>query len=311
MQKPFEYYFNYYFNEIKTRSRFPITNNTTYTYFTNMILEDIFIRKGFIDHSIKLSSNPEETKEQLNEIVCQNTNSLLADPELNYISDTDFEQFTQLVFFKYLLENSIIYSPLKNGTSTTISKCLKDEQINIAAMTQGINNKDHNFYQTLLFKNIFKLKELYCLLPKYTSGTNFQRSIAGINYQVKINSSYGEYLENFPCKYIAQAVFSYPAFGNNTDSNIALIDDITPELFPLWQPENGPNKYLQEHMNSELVCFKVYEIEDDLRKFMPNPKARRPTLYAPIDIRIVKPIIPDDEFIRQQLLLGKYILNHP
>lgn len=310
MTEPFGYIFAHYFNEIKAHSHFPITSDTTYTSFTNMVLKDIFIRKGFVHHSDIVSPQPEIQKNQLYEIYFTNFDKLIADPELKHISDTTFEQFTELVLFKYLLENKIIYPPLNNGSQAIISKCLKDEQINIAAMTQGISIKNHHFYQTLLFKNIFKLNEFYCLLPKYTPGTNFQRSIAGINYQTKINSSSGEHMENFPCKYIAQAVFSYPVFNENQSTDIALLEDITPDLFPLWQPQNGPNKYLQEHINSEVVCFRVYEIQEDLSPSVKNPKARRPTLLNPEYVKIVSPVISDDEFISQQLLLYKYIIRY-
>ena len=188
----------------------------------------------------------------------------------------------------------------------TVTHCIKDEQINVVAMTEGVSWKGQ-FHQTILCKRLPE-DVYYILVPKVYSRSQFKKSIVGKGFQRYINDEYGRPdLIGFRNANVAYSVKSYWLVNNSVD----LWREICGELFPLWDPEEGPFSHVATY-NSNIVLFRVYETEDSVEKYVENPNVRTPKLINPSGVKITigKPVIDNTEFLRQQQILENILKKH-
>jgi len=245
--------------------------------------------------------------------VKKNEDKILNDDEFGFFAaGVTWDVFAELLVFDFLLKSDCIYKPLAENVAVTVSRCLKDEQINIAAMTKGNKvNSEYHFYQTIIFKDSRKypLGELYFLIPKIQNTSEFTRSIPGIDFQIDINKKYGDELLEFPINYVAQGVINYPLFDRaRPESSLGLINTLCQELFTLWEPRWGPQEHMMEH-DSEIIAFRVYEISEDMRNYIRNYRGRVPSVEGGVaQVTIKQPILSEHKFRFQQVELLKILL---
>lgn len=192
----------------------------------------------------------------------------------------------------------------------TVNRCVKDEQVNVLAMTEGVVWKGKLFHQTILCKNREKVPKetLFCILvPKAYPSSEFMKSPDGKMYQKQINAKYGPDLAGFRNAYVAQVVKLFGLPNNNA----AMWNEICEKLFPLWDPKEGPYKHIKEH-RSNIVLFRVYETVETVDEYVKDPHLRRPGLLDPdgVDIAIGAPVTDDVEFERQQSILEDILKKH-
>lgn len=293
-------------NNIALLDNLMITNNTTYEAFVNQLLVDTLNRNGYLQNQSIDIVNPSEQHEKLHDIYLKNFDTLVKNETLKLIAeDTTFDEFESLLVYDFFLQSDCIYTPLTANSIVTVNHCLKDEQINVAAMTLGIPNGKETFYQTIICKNTNQcpVGNIYILVPKVTGSTEFQKSIAGINFQTMINKNYGFELECFKNNYIAQSVTNYPIHNLND------LEILCKDIFPLWEAKGGPYEHINEH-NSDLVAFRVYKITENLVGHIKNPRSRRPAINnGSVRVNILQPVLDDKRFRYQQVKLLKLLMH--
>lgn len=306
-------------DKLAAMQKLHIVNNAPYKDFVNAVIHDALVRsqciRSSLDNVTAGSGDTSAQHEWLYGVYAKNCDRLATSREWQVFSDgTTFDVFEELLVYDFLLRTDCIYRPLAEGSVVLVDRCLKDEQINIVAMTEGIPVNGECFYQTITCKNPLKypVDKLYFLVPKVTTKSDYQRSIAGLNFQKSINSDYGEELQKFPNVYVAQAVIDYPVFNrDNPQGSLPLLEQLCQELFPLWEPERGPLAYMQEHSRSSIIAFRVYRTDEDVGKHIKSYRKKVPAVRdGGAKATILHTVISDDEFRRQQLILLKAILHH-
>lgn len=189
-------------------------------------------------------------------------------------------------------------------SSQFISGCIKDEQSNIVAMTEGVRYKGKHFHQTILCKNK-EIKCWYIFAPKVTLQSDYKLNSFGEMFQSTITSHYGKELQSFKNYYAAYADTSYPVGKNN---NLKLWESICAELFPLWEP-SSPDNHIKEH-NSKIMLFRVYKADAIVDNLIKDRKIRLPALKKRLThINLKDPVINDREFERQKNTLEKILMK--
>lgn len=177
------------------------------------------------------------------------------------------------------------------NTTIQVSHCLKDEQINIRAMTEGINFDNKRFFQTILCKKVV-INRWYILVPKVQEKSSFERSEKGKLYQRESNILYGERFDDFPLKYVAKAVDNISL--EHVNNTMKFWSNVCERLFPLWNAQS-PQSHIATH-NSYIVLFRVYETSESLNGHIENRDKRRPSCLRQLPIKEYNPVIDDKEF---------------
>ena len=175
---------------------------------------------------------------------------------------------------------------------------LKDEQINILAMTKGFQFKNKNFIQTILCKKV-QIKKWYILVPKLQKISVFSKSSRGLIVQNLANDFYGDRFEKFPLTYVAYSEYLYRLPDNKNTYNIW--EQICTNIFPLWDPIS-PKSHVSGH-NSDIVLFRVYKTNENLESLIENKDGRRPSCKPYSYFSIDSPVISDEEFSDQKTIL--------
>lgn len=271
-------------DKLAATQKLQFAKDTPYKDFVNVVIYDALVKSQCIrsspDNAAAGSGDTRARHERLHEVYAKNCDRLATSEWQIFSDETTFEEFEDLLVYDLLLRTDCIYRPLAEDSVVLIDRCLKDEQINFAATTEGISIKGERFYQTIICKDPQKypIGKLYFLVPKVTSKSNFQRSLAGLNYQNSINSDYGKELQRFPNVYVAQAVIGYPVLDKNEPRrSLPLLEKLCKELFPLWEPAQGPLAHMEEH-GSSIIAFRVYRTAADVRKHIKSYRKRVPAV---------------------------------
>jgi len=176
-----------------------------------------------------------------------------------------------------------------------IRQALRDEQINIFMMTEGISAYP-KFAQVFLCKNKVmpnKQKGVYYLLDSKKSSPAFEMSDFGNSIAEQLNAPQLKYVARVDCHlkiYISKDIFA----------------DLNSDYFPVWKPE-APYSYFGGLDMGYLVIFRVYEINDsvDTSLLVKGRSGRNPVfgLYdsdgnqKELTISIKAPVLKDDEFL--------------
>lgn len=170
----------------------------------------------------------------------------------------------------------------------------RNEQINIAAICAG--------HQILMCDNeMVDKKEYYLLVPMKGIETLFgiyKRNDFGEQFQKIINREWGNDLEKFPCKYVAQ-VRRRPLLAKNIQE---FWEELEREgLFDFWDPKGGPVKWCEDHLNPHLPILRVFEIDRDLRSFVDYYKTvTNPPFLIKSGIKALAiPVLTEEEFNQQ------------
>jgi hypothetical protein len=303
-------------DKLAATQKLQFAKDTPYKDFVNVVIYyDALVKSQCIrsspDNAAAGSGDTHARHEWLYEVYAKNCDRLATSREWQIFSDeTTFEEFEDLLVYDLLLRTDCIYRPLAEGSVVLIDRCLKDEQINIAAMTEGIPVKGERFYQTIICKDPQKypIDKLYFLVPKVTTKSDYQRSIAGLNFQKSINSDYGKELRRFPNMYVAQAVIDYQV--NEPRRRLPLVEKLCKELFPLWEPAQGPLAHMEEH-GSSIIAFRVYRTAADVRKHIKSYRKRVPAVRdGGANVTVLHAVTSDAEFRRQQLTLLKTFMHN-
>ncbi len=304
-------------DKLAAMQRLQIANGTPYGDFVNAVIYEALVGSQStqkpLDNATVASGNTRARHEWLYKIYSDNCDRLATSREWQIFAEgTTFNEFKDLLVYDFLLRTGCIYRPLGQGSVVPVARCLKDEQINIVAMTEGIPVKGERLYQTIICKDPLKypIGELYFLVPKVTTKSDFQRSIAGLNYQKSINSDYGEEVQEFLNVYVAQAIIDYPVLDRNEPQrSLAFLKELSQELFSLWEPRLGPLEHMVEH-GSSIIAFRVYRTDADVRKYIKSYRKRVPSVCdAGAEVTAQQPVISDVEFRRQQLTLLKAYMH--
>jgi hypothetical protein len=172
----------------------------------------------------------------------------------------------------------------------SISYGLRDERINIMAMTYGTLPGKYPYQIIICKKNIFPADKIgpFLLIPKVTQG-QYQRSIVGIHYE----ESFAEVLyEN--------------NFAAIVDSFIrikvcySLFDSLLKEgLFTLWDP-SSPVNYYNGAKEGYLTVFRVYKLANSVSESLFARGVRGRNFYFKLDeeilVNTISPVLSDSAF---------------
>ncbi len=187
----------------------------------------------------------------------------------------------------------------------TVTRCVKDEQVNVLAMTEGVEWRGL-FHQTILCKKV--PEDTFCILvPKLWPASYFMKSMVGKGFQSQLKEKYGYNLSRFRNVYVGEVVKSFPVPNNSID----LWLELCPEVFPLWDPAGGPFDKIKQY-RSDIVLFRVYETDTPVDEYIKDIHVRQPALPNPdgVKIEIGAPVVDDDEFRRQQNILERILEKH-
>lgn len=224
----------------------------------------------------------------------QNIDRLIKIPGWKVLHDQTYKGFVNLVLYDFYIESGCLYPSIPSGTTVRVNRCIKDEQINILAMTEGIPRGEKVFHQSILCKNVAP-NSFCCLVPKLQPTTGYQRSVEGLNYQTLINEKYGIELQGFRIRYVAEVLFTE---HNQSIRYKSTWQEVSPLLFPLWEPEGGPLACLIEHKKSGLVAFRVYRTEEEMTPHISGRNRRKPGINTQVTIQ--SPVLDDQDFREQQ-----------
>ncbi len=288
-----------------------INANTSYESFINQILYDTLNKNGCILAPIN-SEHIQNQHDILYDVYSKNLDKLENISECQvYVDDTTFDIFESLLAYDFFLKYGCIYDFIPENSSIEVTRCIKDEQINILAMTEGVSSEDGRFYQTVICKRPSQVRvgDFYFLTPKVGYKSEFQKSFKGLNYQSEINNKYGYDLHGFNNCYIAQAVFEYPMLeGNNPNGTLYKLKMIKHNIFPLWESEGGPLHHMKEHASS-LFAFRVYKIAENAASFIKNPRERITVVIGgEAKVTVLQPVLEDEKFRIQQVQLLKAMM---
>lgn len=289
-----------------------INANTSYEYFINQILYDKLNKNGCILAPIN-SEHILNQHDILYDVYSKNLDKLENISECQvFVDGTTFDEFESLLAYDFFLKYECIYNFIAEKSSVEVTKCIKDEQINILAMTEGVTSEDGRFYQTVICKRPSQVRvgDFYFLTPKVSYKSEFQKSFKGLNYQSEINNKYGYHLHGFNNNYIAQAVFEYPMLEEkNHKWTLDKLKMIKHNIFPLWESEGGPLLHMEEH-NSSLFAFRVYKIAENAASFIKNTGGRIPAVInGKAEVTVLHPVLEDEKFRIQQVQLLKVMMH--
>ena len=180
----------------------------------------------------------------------------------------------------------------------SIEFALRDEKINIFAMTYGNINSKMPYQIMLCKKEPFKKNRMGpFILDTKKSSTNFQLSSIGSSYLKDIEN------KNYMPKFIA-FVDEQIKININKD----LFDKICKNgFFQIWNPE-GPMKYFEGKQEGYIILFRVYELENPIDENLLEKGRKGRNYYYGLSkdvvYKIKKPVLEDDKYlsIKQQLI---------
>lgn len=187
----------------------------------------------------------------------------------------------------------------------TVSKAIKDEQINVIALTEGYHHIKTRFtHQAITCKVIHgRVGENYVLVPKKTNTSRFDFSTCGRELWDYNHKQFRETGKIFTNKYVAEVVQKYKV----TNNVLKLWEEVCTELFPLWNPENGPYKYCcdaaEQGRNAYILLFRVFEVAENVEKYLGYIGGQAAKLKGQFQANKILPVLSDQEFNTQRCLL--------
>ncbi len=173
---------------------------------------------------------------------------------------------------------------------------LRDEKVNIFAMTKGIPYSTYT-HQLILCKKLMLTRLGPFVLDPKTSKPEFKLSSYGKNYQNQI------WEENYEFKFIA-----YVDSQIKIKISYSLFEDLEREgFFSLWHPE-APFSYFKDKEEGHLVLFNVFRISNEISEsLLKKGRKGRNFYYAldqPISVKKVVDVTSDNQFkiIKQNLI---------
>ena len=168
---------------------------------------------------------------------------------------------------------------------------LRDEKVNIFAMTQGGINSKMPHQIMLCKKQPFKEnRKGPFILDTKKSSTNFQLSNIGKTYLDKIEK------QKYNLKFIA-FVEDQIKININEEVFYKLCNKV---FFQIWNLE-GPVKYFSGHSEGYIILFRVYEIEEEIDESLLNKgRSGRNYYYAlteKADCKLKQPVLSDEEYL--------------
>lgn len=185
----------------------------------------------------------------------------------------------------------------------SIEFALRDEKINIFAMTYGNINSKMPYQIMLCKKEPFKENRMGpFILDTKKSSTNFQLSSIGCNYLKNIEN------KEYTLKFIA---FVDEQIKINISKE--LFDNICKKgFFQIWNPE-GPMKYFAGKQEGYIILFRVYELENPIdESLLEKGRSGRNYYYGlskDASYKIKKPVLDDDKYLAMKQELIRIINN--
>jgi len=173
-------------------------------------------------------------------------------------------------------------------TMVTVDMVLKDEIVNVFAMTYGYFDFGLEHQIILCKKTPLEPAVPYILIPKQTL-PEFRLSDFGHKYQRFVRR------KDFRTEYICYVESNLPI---RVDPK--LFQELAKEgFFSIWHPE-APLKYFDDQEEGYLALFKVYRIRKPIKDYLLK-KARRARitktyLNKSVDVEVVESVIPDYDF---------------
>lgn len=165
---------------------------------------------------------------------------------------------------------------------------LRDERVNVFAMTKGANYLKYN-YEVMLCKKK-KLPQRPYLLDVKKSNSSFSLSQKGRDYQNFIKD------ESFKLKYVA-FIDSYIKIKVKDSLFKNLYKN---ELFSTWIP-NAPIEYFKGIDEGYIIIFRVYELKNEIdEKLLEKGRSGRNSFFGlseSVNLNIKKPVLDDLVFL--------------
>jgi superfamily II DNA or RNA helicase/HKD family nuclease len=196
-------------------------------------------------------------------------------------------------FYKERLENKLdeVYRATKKEHENTIKFALRDEHVNIMAMTRGGVEVKYNYQILLCKKSPITNENGLFLLDAKKSASTYDLSATGKKYYSALTEKESDYIHEYAAR---------------IDSQLKI--KIDPELFnqlykkgffSIWTPE-APLKYFEERETGYLVIFKVFKLKQPVsEKLLEKGRKGRNFIFRlrdEIAVEIIKPVIRVQDF---------------
>lgn len=196
-------------------------------------------------------------------------------------------------FYKERLENKQdeVYRMTKKEHENTIKFALRDEYVNIMAMTRGGVEAKYNYQILLCKKSPISNENGLFLLDAKKSASTYDLSATGKKYYSALTEKESDHIHEYAAR---------------IDSQLKI--KINPELFnqlykkgffSIWTPE-APLKYFEKCETGYLVIFKVFKLKQPVSEnLLEKGRKGRNFLFRLRDevaVEIAKPVIRVEDF---------------
>lgn len=196
-------------------------------------------------------------------------------------------------FYKERLENKLddAIGLIEEGNESIVRFALRDEYVNIMAITRGGVEAKYNYQILLCKKSPISNENGLFLLDAKKSASTYDLSATGKKYYSSLTDKESDYVQEYAAR---------------IDSQLKI--KVDPELFnqlyekgffSIWTPE-APLKYFEGCETGYLVIFKVFKLKQPVSEsFLEKGRKGRNYLFRLKDevaVEIDKPVIRDEDF---------------